>query len=135
MSFYERHILPRLLNAAMSAKPITYQRIMLGQLDDGDCYMLEDAAQALAELPLCVDYSAGITVQDIQAGVNAQRRRLRSMGAELKVVIADYLGLIRPTKAYAGQKVNEIGEISLGLKELAKREEVAVIAGRPLTLA
>src|SRR5215469_17116982 len=26
MSFYERHILPRLLNAAMSTKPITYQR-------------------------------------------------------------------------------------------------------------
>lgn len=26
MSFYDRHILPRLLNAAMSAKPITYQR-------------------------------------------------------------------------------------------------------------
>src|SRR5215469_12894391 len=26
MSFYERHILPRLLNAAMSTKPVTYQR-------------------------------------------------------------------------------------------------------------
>lgn len=26
MGFYDRHILPRLLNAAMSAKPITYQR-------------------------------------------------------------------------------------------------------------
>ena len=53
MGFYDRHILPRLLDAAMSTKPITYQRLgaPVTATQKGDSYKFDmDVPQVPASL-------------------------------------------------------------------------------------
>jgi len=54
-------------------------------------------------------------------------RRLKIEKGKLDLVVVDYLQLMTDTR-YAGNKVQEIGEISKGLKNMAKELKVPVIA-------
>ena len=49
------------------------------------------------------------------------------MGADLKLVVVDYLNLMTASGRYQGNKVQEMGEILRGLKAMAKRENVALL--------
>jgi replicative DNA helicase len=49
-------------------------------------------------------------------------------GQSLDLVVVDHLGLIRPSGRYAGNKVQEVGEVSDALATLAKDQNVAVLA-------
>src|SRR5262245_1787581 len=56
-------------------------------------------------------------------------------GRRLDLVIVDHLGKIRASNRYKGQKVHEITEISDALANLAKSEQVAVLALHQLNRA
>jgi replicative DNA helicase len=49
-------------------------------------------------------------------------------GKRLGLVIVDHLDHMTPSNRYKGNKVQEIGEISMGIARLAKSEQVAVLA-------
>ena len=49
------------------------------------------------------------------------------VGARLAVVFVDYLKFIRASDRYKGQRHYEVGEISAGLKQLAKDEGLCVV--------
>src|SRR5919112_49028 len=82
------------------------------------------ASNRLAESPLYIDDSSDLSVLDVRA----KARRLAQQNADgLGLIVIDYLQLMRA----AGQvdnRVEQIGQISRGLKTLARELEVPVIA-------
>lgn len=84
---------------------------------------LISSARKSDDLPFYIDETAGSTVQ----GIRRRARRLKRKKG-LGLLIIDYLQLINPGGKYAGQRVNEVGEISRKIKELAKELDVPIIA-------
>lgn len=81
------------------------------------------AVHAQSGLPIHGDDASGLTLQDV-----SNRARQLKAQRKIQVLIVDYLGLMRATDRYKGQRVNEVGEISTGLKQLAKELGICVIA-------
>lgn len=79
-------------------------------------------------LPLIVDDQRGLTVAEIAARARAYGQKMQRDGQRLGLVVIDHLGLIKPSGRYAGNKVQEVGEVSDALATLAKDQDVAVLA-------
>jgi len=87
------------------------------------------AVEKLARAPLFVDDSSDIGILEMRA----KARRLHAR-RELGLVIVDYLQLMRP-EGRADSRVEQIGQISRGLKILARELEIPVIAISQLSRA
>ncbi len=82
------------------------------------------ASNRLAESPLYIDDSSDLSVLDVRA----KARRLAQQNADgLGLILIDYLQLMRASGAVEN-RVEQIGQISRGLKTLARELEVPVIA-------
>ena len=93
-------------------------RLRAGELTDEDWNKLAHAASHLSECQLLIDDTTGITV----TGMKAKLRRVRNLG----MVVIDYLQLMQSDRRI-DNRVQEVAEISRGLKLLAKELEVPVI--------
>lgn len=113
--------------AYLSRRLLSFQSILRGQLDDEEMWRLDDAQRALAQQPLVVDYSSRLTLTEIKARVHSEKKRMTAQGKSLSVVLIDYLKFIQASDRYRGNRVYEVGEISAGLKQLAKDEGVCVV--------
>ncbi|WP_018261556.1 replicative DNA helicase [Methylobacterium sp. WSM2598] len=114
--------------AYASHKPLTFGAIMHAvDLDDEDMWRLRDAQKRLDRLHLRIECEPGISLAQIAASVKAQKKRLERVGQRLGVVFIDYLKFIKTTDRYKSNRVLEIGEISGGLKTLAKAEDICVV--------
>ena len=87
------------------------------------------AVEKLAAAPLYVDDSSDIGILEIRS----KSRRLHAR-QELGLVIVDYLQLMRP-EGRTDSRVEQIGQISRGLKILARELEIPVIAVSQLSRA
>ena len=103
--------------------------IRRGQLSDAQFARLVDAARALAEAPLFIDDTPALTVPALRARA---RRLKRKHG--LSLVVVDYLQLMRPSRDH-DSRVLEIGEITQGLKAIAKDLDLPVLALSQLSRA
>ena len=65
---------------------------------------------------------------EIAARTRAEAQRFDRAGKRLGLVVVDHLGLIKPSGRYAGNKVQEVAEVSDALATLAKEQDVAVLA-------
>lgn len=79
------------------------------------------------ELDLVIDHRSSITIGEIEATCRVVKRRLEREGRAFGVVIIDYLKQVRATERYRGQRVYEIGEITSGLRDIAKRLGLCVV--------
>jgi len=102
------------------ASEIPSHKIRRGDMDEGEFRRFVDAAKALESCPLFIDDTAAIPISQIAARA---RRLKRTHGLDLLIV--DYLQLVRGT---ADNRVQEIGEISMGLKAIAKELDIPVLA-------
>lgn len=94
-------------------------------LVDDDFERLSAGMGALAEAPIYIDDTSGITISDMRT----KARRLHHQ-RPLSVIIVDYLQLMSGGSRFAAtaNRVQEISEISRGLKILARELNVPVIA-------
>ena len=125
----QEQIIARILaDLAYSAhRHLTFGQIISGQVDDIDLEALETAQRELAALPLAIDVAGGLTVLEIGARVRSEKTAMAKQGVQLAVVFIDYMKFVRATDRYKGNRVYEVGEITRGLKELAKAEDVCVV--------
>lgn len=100
---------------------LTYWQIASGKFRADRWDDVLDARQRLRGMPILIEQQPGLTVAQILARA---RQRKRKHG--LKALIVDHLGLVRPSGRYAGNKVQETGEITMGLKAGAKELGVPV---------
>jgi replicative DNA helicase len=87
------------------------------------------AVEKLARAPLYVDDSSDIGILEIRA----KARRLHARH-ELGLIIVDYLQLLRP-EGRADSRVEQVGQMSRGLKILARELDIPVIAVSQLSRA
>ncbi len=104
-------------------------KMKTGRLDDGDLSKLSDAMGILAEAPLYVDDTPASSILEIRT----KARRLQ-IDVDLKMIVVDYLQLMR-TKRRWDSRVQEVSEISQGLKNLARELKVPVLALSQLSRA
>ena len=88
------------------------------------------ACNELAEAPLWIDDSSDLSLLDLRA----KCRRLHSAEGGLGLVIVDYIQLMRADDPRAG-RVEQVGQMSRGLKILARELEVPVIGISQLSRA
>lgn len=95
-----------------------------GRINDGELNKVIEKADEISKIPLFIDDTAGMTITTVKTKV---RRLVRQHN--LGILIVDYLQLIHGVSAVAKQnRVQEISEITQGLKEIAKEFNIPVIA-------
>lgn len=96
-------------------------KLKTGRLDEKDFDRLSHAMGQLAEAPLFIDDTPGISLGEI-------RTKARRLQAEhgLRLIVVDYLQLIKGRNLE--NRVQEVSEISQGLKNLARELKVPVFA-------
>jgi replicative DNA helicase len=110
---------------------IASDRIRKGELNDAEFEKLVRASQELERAKLFIDDSPGLTVSALRTRA---RRLKRQHGLDLLVV--DYLQLLTGSQAARNEnRVQEISEITRGLKTLAKELDVPVLALSQLSRA
>ena len=96
-----------------------------GKLEPAEFNRIITAAHELEKIPLYIDDTPGLTINTIRSRA---RRLQRNKG--LGLIVIDYIQLIMGSgnKKNEGNRVQELSEISRGLKILAKELNVPVIA-------
>lgn len=107
-----------------SAGQIELNKMKNARFDHDDWKKLNEACSKLAESNLYIDDTPGMTIGEIRA----KCRRLASTSKNLGAIVIDYLQLISGGARYAGNRQQEVSEISRSLKTLAMELEVPVIA-------
>ncbi|MFM7404038.1 MAG: replicative DNA helicase [Erythrobacter sp.] len=109
---------------------ISSETLRSGKLSREDFQKLSYASQRLAELPLYIDDTPALTIAALRTRARRMKRR-----HEVGLIIVDYLQLLQGSGRANDNRVNEISEISRGLKTLAKELQVPVIALSQLSRA
>jgi replicative DNA helicase len=109
---------------------IPSEALRMGKISREDFQQLSYASQRLAELPLYIDDTPALTI----AALRTRARRLKRKH-DIGLIVVDYLQLLQGSGRSQDNRVNEISEISRGLKTLAKELQVPVIALSQLSRA
>ncbi len=109
---------------------ISSEHLRMGKISREDFRELSRASRELQELPLYIDDTPALTI----AALRTRARRLQRQKG-IGMIIVDYLQLLQGTGRANDNRVNEISEISRGLKTLAKELSVPVIALSQLSRA
>jgi len=107
-----------------SVGKVDAQKLRTGRLDPGDWDRLGTALGKLNEAPILIDETPSLNPLELRARA---RRKAREYGG-LGLVIVDYIQLMQGADAGLENRATEIGEISRGLKSMAKELKVPVIA-------
>jgi replicative DNA helicase len=103
-------------------------RLRLGQIDDNEWDRISRAFGRLSEAPIYIDDASTSNIMDVRS----KARRLQAEHG-LDLIIVDYLQLM--TARRTENRVQEISEISRGLKGLARELNVPVVALSQLSRA
>jgi replicative DNA helicase len=95
-----------------------------GKLSDEEWPRLADAIDRLRTVSLHIDETPGLTPSELRANA----RRLARQCGKLGLIVVDYLQLMSGSTTGGDNRATELGEISRGLKMLAKELQCPVIA-------
>jgi len=109
---------------------IPSERIRRGELADSDFERMVVSAQQLERLHLFIDDTPALSVQALRT----RARRLKRQHG-LSMLVIDYLQLMRGSNSRNENRVQEISEITRGLKAIAKELNLPVIALSQLSRA
>ncbi len=103
-------------------------KIRKGEITAGEYGRIRDAAQEISESPLYIDATGGISIAKLAARA---RRLKRTVGLEL--IVVDYLQLVTAGDGRIENRVQEVSQITQGLKSLAKELSVPILAAAQLS--
>ena len=111
---------------------ISSENLRMGKISQQEFRQLARAAGELSTLPLYIDDTPGLTI----AALRARARRLKRQKG-IGMVVVDYLQLLQGSGRPGSNdnRVQEISEISRGLKQLAKELDLPVLALSQLSRA
>lgn len=104
-------------------------RLKTGKLSESDFSKLSEAMGLLADAPIYIDDTPGISVSQIRT----KARRLQ-LEHNVSIIIVDYLQLVDPGKHY-DNRVQEVSIVSQALKNLARELKIPVLAVSQLSRA
>ncbi len=109
---------------------IPSELLRMGKIGKDDFKELSYASQRLADLPLYIDDTPALTIGALRSRARRLKRRF-----DIGLIVIVYLQLLHGSGRASDNRVNEISEISRGLKTLAKELQVPVIALSQLSRA
>jgi replicative DNA helicase len=102
---------------------INSENLRKGNINQAEFNELARAAENLHDLPLYIDDTPALSI----AALRTRARRLKRQ-KQIGLIVVDYLQLLQGSARSSDNRVNEISEITRGLKTLAKELDVPVIA-------
>jgi replicative DNA helicase len=111
-----------------SAMGIDSWKLQKGELEDSEFAKIGEAMEMLSDADIYIDDSAGGNLVDLKS----KARRLK-MESRLDLIIIDYLQLM--STGTTTNRVQEVSEISRGIKSLARELDVPIIALSQLSRA
>src|SRR5262245_15052887 len=109
---------------------IPSEKIRRGMIDESEFKRLVEVSQEMAAIPLFIDQTGGLSIAQLAARA---RKLKRQQGVGLLVV--DYLQLMTGTSKKGDNRVQEVSEITTGLKALAKELNIPILALSQLSRA
>ena len=103
---------------------IDQSHLRTGKLSDEEWPRLTEAIEKLRSISLHIDETAGLKTSELRANA----RRLSRQCGQLGLIVVDYLQLMSGSTGSDENRATELGEISRGLKMLAKELKCPVIA-------
>jgi replicative DNA helicase len=103
---------------------INQQNLRTGRLDSGEWERLTGAVERLGQVQLYIDETAALTSSELRARARRMARQFGTLG----LIVIDYLQLMSGSSGSDENRATELGEISRGLKALAKELQCPVIA-------
>ncbi len=103
---------------------INQQNLRTGRLDGGEWERLTEAVEKLGQVQLYIDETAGLTSSELRARARRMARQFGTLG----LIVIDYLQLMSGSSSSEENRATELGEISRGLKALAKELQCPVVA-------
>ena len=97
--------------------------IRRGRISDEQFDKFLETSKNISELPLFIDETPAITI----AAMSNRARRIKRIHG-LDMIIVDYIQLMRGTLNYKDGRVQEVSEITQGLKAIAKELSIPVVA-------
>ena len=98
-------------------------KMVTGNLSEDEFSKIGDALGEMDEVPIYIDDTSTMTIVELR---NKARRAVHDH--DIGAIVVDYLQLISGSDRYAGNRVQEVTEISRGLKILARELKIPVIA-------
>lgn len=112
----------RILSDACS---ISSEKIRRGEIRGEDFPRIVEAAKTLYKIPLWIDDTPALSI----AAMRTRCRRIKRTNPELGLIVVDYLQLLRGSNSRSNDsRVNEVSEITRGLKAIAKELDIPVVA-------
>ncbi len=113
---------------------VSLSKLRSGMIAEGDWGALAEASGKLSQLDMYIDDAPGLTILEARAKA---RRELHGIKEGQKgLIVVDYLQLMQPSPGTKNKSTNDqVGEISRGLKILAKEMNMPVIALSQLSRA
>lgn len=106
-----------------SLADIEFWKLRRGKASRDEMERYYEAEQALRKLPLDIDETGALSIAQV-----AMRARHLKRRKGLRLLVIDYLQLMQGTKSRGDNRVQEVTEITTGLKALAKELNVPIIA-------
>ncbi|MCL1891219.1 MAG: replicative DNA helicase [Coriobacteriia bacterium] len=104
---------------------IDSHKMRTGKLREADFHDIIQASERLHKCSFAIDDSPGLTILELRAKA---RRQLRHAEKGKGLIVVDYLQLMTSPTSQVRDRYVEVGEISRGLKMLAKELEVPILA-------
>jgi replicative DNA helicase len=98
-------------------------KIRRGDLTEQEFHRIVEASKQMQQIPFYIDQTGGISI----AQLAARARRLKRQRG-LDILVVDYLQLLTGSKSKGDNRVQELTEITTGLKALAKELNVPIMA-------
>jgi len=114
-----------------SASEINSAKIIHGKISQDEFAKLVRTSNEMSSLPFFIDDTPALSI----AGLRTRARRLKRIH-NLKLLVVDYLQLVRGSSSLAqNNRVQEVSEITQGLKAIAKELDIPVVALSQLSRA
>lgn len=121
-------VIDRLISAEAN---VDLWKLRTGRLtDEGEFSMIQASLDKLSKAPLFIDDTPSPTIVQLRS----MARRLQTEQGQLSLLVIDYLQLIQPRKNY-DSAVQQVTEISRGIKSLARELDVPILALSQLSRA
>ena len=120
MEMAKNEIIERMISDVAS---VDNWNVRTGNLSDDDFSKICDGMSEMDGLPIYIDNTSSMNIMELR---NKARRAMHDH--DIGIIVIDYLQLIQGSDRYKGNRVQEVTEISRGLKILARELEIPVVA-------
>ncbi len=107
---------------------VPYSDLITGNVSEKDFEKICDAKQRFNALPLWIEQQSGLSISDLRVKVERMQDVADRAGSKIDLLIVDYLQLVAASSRYSGNRNNEVSEISAGLRQIARENDLAMIA-------